>query len=112
MDIFQTIAEPARRTIVEYLRDEERSVNDIVTHVGIQQSGVSRHLRILQEAGFVTVRPQGSKRMYSLLPDRFQELERWIVQYRRIWESRLDRFAMALNQQDSKPLDTKKERQL
>lgn len=95
-DVFQTLADPTRRRIVEALRDGEQAVNDIVGAVEIHQSGVSRHLRILQEAGFVRVRPEGPKRLYSLRPEPFRELETWIDGYRRLWEARLGRFGDAL----------------
>ena len=95
LDVFQTLADPTRRRIVEVLHDEQ-AVNEIVALVGIHQSGVSRHLRILNEAGFVQVRPVGPKRLYSLRPEPFHELERWVGSYRDIWEARLERFAAAL----------------
>ena len=103
LDVFQTLADPTRRRIVEALHDEQ-AVNEIVALVGIHQSGVSRHLRILNEAGFVQVRPVGPKRLYSLRPEPFHELERWVGSYRDIWEARLERFAAALEgvQRDSK----------
>src|SRR5215510_3030695 len=95
-DVFQTLADPSRRRIVEALRLGERAVNDIVASVEIDQSGVSRHLRILSEAGFVQVRPDGAKRLYSLRPEPFRELESWVTGYRSLWEKRLDKFAEAL----------------
>jgi DNA-binding transcriptional ArsR family regulator len=94
--VFQTLADPTRFLIVEALLGGERAVNDIVDAVAIHQSGVSRHLRILQEAGFVQVRPDGQRRLYSLCPEPFHELDAWVSQYRRLWETRLDRFADAL----------------
>jgi DNA-binding transcriptional ArsR family regulator len=93
---FATLADPTRLRLLEALRSGERPVNDLVTAVDIHQSGVSRHLRILQEAGFVTVRPAGAQRFYSLRPEPFEELEAWIAQFRELWEARLDRFAAAL----------------
>ncbi|RKH25104.1 ArsR family transcriptional regulator [Corallococcus praedator] len=96
VDVFQTLADPTRLLIVEALRGGEHAVNDIVDRVDIHQSGVSRHLRILQEAGFVQVRPEGTKRLYSLRPERFQELDAWVTRYRVLWEARLDRFGEAL----------------
>jgi DNA-binding transcriptional ArsR family regulator len=96
-DLFQTLADPTRRLIVEALQKREQSVNDIVDKVGIHQSGVSRHLRILSEAGFVQVRPDGVRRLYSLRPERFNELEAWLTRFRSLWETRLDRFAEALD---------------
>jgi DNA-binding transcriptional ArsR family regulator len=95
-DLFQTLADPTRRLIVEALQKREQSVNDIVAKVRIHQSGVSRHLRILNEAGFVQVRPDGAKRMYSLRPERFHELEAWLTPFRSVWEKRLDRFGETL----------------
>ena len=94
---FQTLADPTRLLIVEsLLRGGEQPVNDIVDAVDIHQSGVSRHLRILQEAGFVKVRPDGPQRFYSLRPEPFRELDAWVGRYRSLWEARLDRFAAAL----------------
>jgi len=97
VDVLQTLADPTRFRIVEVLRGGERAVNDLVLAVAIHQSGVSRHLRILTEAGFVQVRPEGPKRIYSLRPEPFRELDAWITQYRRLWEARLDRFAEELD---------------
>jgi len=93
----QTLADPTRLHIVEFLRDGEHSVNDIVESVDIDQSGVSRHLRILQEAGFVQVRPEGQKRIYSLRPEPFRDFDTWLRQYRHLWEGRLDKFGEALS---------------
>jgi DNA-binding transcriptional ArsR family regulator len=93
---FQTLADPMRLRIVETLREGEHAVNDLVGKVEICQSGVSRHLRILHEAGFVRSRPQGQKRLYSLCPEPFLEIDAWIAGYRRFWEARLDKFSEAL----------------
>ncbi len=92
----QTLADPTRLRILDLLRGGEVSVNEIVENVDIDQSGVSRHLRILQQAGFVRVRPQGQKRFYSLCPDPFLDLDAWLSQYRQLWERRLDKFGEAL----------------
>jgi DNA-binding transcriptional ArsR family regulator len=102
LDAFETLADPTRRRIVETLRRGERQVNDIVEQAGIHQSGVSRHLRILQESGFVSVRPEGQRRLYSLRPEPFRELEEWLAQYHALWEARLDRFGAALAQRQKK----------
>jgi DNA-binding transcriptional ArsR family regulator len=96
MHAFETLADPARRQIVEALRRGERPVNDLVEAAGIHQSGVSRHLRILADAGFVKMRPLGQQRFYSLRPEPFRELNEWIGGYRALWESRLDRMEMQL----------------
>src|SRR5262245_36635658 len=96
LDAFQALADPTRRLIVETLRKGERPVSDIVLRAGIDQSGVSRHLRILSEAGFMSVRPDAQRRLYSLRPQPFRELERWLAEYRELWEARLDKFGEAL----------------
>jgi predicted transcriptional regulator len=82
LDPFHALADPTRRSIVEALRNGERQVNDIVEQAGIHQSGVSRHLRILHEAGF-------------------RGLDEWLAQYRNLWEARLDRLGAALEKQQS-----------
>gem|GEM_PF-118838 len=108
-DLFQTLADPTRRRIVELLGDDEQSVNDLVALVGIHQSGVSRHLRILHEAGFVGVRPQGTRRIYSLRPEPFRALDDWVGHYRDLGEARLERFAVALDQAQRAPADSPSE---
>ena len=101
IDPFQALADPTRRSIVEALRNGERQVNDIVEQAGIHQSGVSRHLRILHEAGFVSMRPDGQRRLYCLRPEPFRRLDEWLAQYRRFWEARLDRLGVALEKRQS-----------
>ena len=103
VDPFETLADPTRRRIVDALRAGEQPVNDLVAAVGIHQSGVSRHLRILHEAGFVQVRPAGQKRLYSLCPEPFRELDAWIAQYRALWEARLDRLGAAAQRRKPNP---------
>lgn len=93
---FEVLADPTRRRIVEALLGGEQPVNDIVRQAGIHQSGVSRHLRILHDSGFVAVRPSGQQRFYALRPDPFRALEAWLAGYRQLWEARLDRFGAAL----------------
>lgn len=102
LDVFETLADPTRRRIVDALRDGERQVNEVVEQAGIHQSGVSRHLRILLEAGFVEVRPDGQRRLYALRPEPFRELESWLDRYKRLWNQRLDRFGAALDRKQKK----------
>lgn len=97
--VFQTLADPTRLRIVEALSGGEHAVNDLVRAVDIDQSGVSRHLRILGEAGFVTMRPDGPRRLYSLRPEPFQAIDHWVASYRTLWEGRLNRFDQALKRQ-------------
>jgi DNA-binding transcriptional ArsR family regulator len=96
LDAFQALSDPTRRRIVEALRAGERPVNDVVAELDIHQSGVSRHLGILLDAGFVRVRPDGQRRLYSLRPEPFRELDGWLASYRKLWHVRLDRFGEAL----------------
>jgi len=97
-NLFETLADPTRRSIVEALLAGEQAVNDIVDRVDIHQSGVSRHLRILSESGFVQVRPDGPRRLYSLRPEPFRELDAWVARYRGLWEGRLDKLAEVLGE--------------
>ena len=97
LDVFQVLADPSRRRIVEALRGGERQVNDIVAQARIHQSGVSRHLRILLQTGFVSKRAEGQRRLYLLKPERFRELDKWLAQYRSLWEARLDHIGAALD---------------
>jgi DNA-binding transcriptional ArsR family regulator len=103
LDVFQVLADPTRRRIVSLLRAGEQQVGDVVEQVGINQSGVSRHLRILSESGFVSMRPDGQRRLYALKPGPFRELDAWIGPYRDLWEARLDRFGAALEKKRSAP---------
>ncbi len=93
---FAALSDGTRRRIVRALRDGERAVGDLVEVAGVAQSGVSRHLRILGEAGFVQVRADGQRRLYSLRAEPFQQIDAWMDDYRRLWEDRLDRMGRAL----------------
>ena len=95
-DVFQILADPTRRRIVEALRGGERSVNEIVAMVDIGQPGVSRQLAIMQDADFVVVRPEGRRRLYALRPEPFWELGEFMKGYRALWEARLDRLGAEL----------------
>jgi DNA-binding transcriptional ArsR family regulator len=110
IDTFEALADRTRRGIVESLRSGEKPVGEIVKHSGIHQSGVSRHLRILQEAGFVSMRAQGQQRFYALRSEPFRELDAWLAGYRSLWDRRLDRFAGRLKQRKSPPIPPKRAR--
>lgn len=103
MNMFHALADPARLRIVEAMKSGECSVGDIVERMDIHQSGVSRHLRILAEAGIVQMRPEGQRRLYSLRQEAFDQLEAWVASYRRHWEARLDRFGAALERGQANP---------
>src|SRR5438309_2884092 len=108
-DAFQILGDPTRRRLVEALRDGERSVSDLVAMVDIGQSGVSRQLAILQDAQFVVVRPEGRRRIYSLRPEPFRDLDDWMRGYRHVWEARLDRFEAELERRQRRRKQTKEE---
>jgi DNA-binding transcriptional ArsR family regulator len=112
-DTFQILADPTRRRLVEALRNGERSVTELTDVVNVGQPGVSRQLAILQDANFVVVRPEGRRRLYSLRPEPFWELNEWMIGYRGLWEGRLDRFAVELDRRRrmrAKDKDTKERR--
>jgi DNA-binding transcriptional ArsR family regulator len=93
MDVFAVLSDPTRRRLVEFMHDGERSVSELVAHVDIDQPGVSRHLRILKEAGFVNVRADGRRRMYSLRPEPLRVLASWMRRYAHQEVDRIRRLA-------------------
>ena len=90
MNAFEALAEPNRRRILDVLRQGERPAGELVAALGISQPGVSKHLRLLREAGLVRSRAQGQRRMYQLAPERLVEVDAWLEPYRKLWASRLD----------------------
>jgi len=90
LDVLEVIAEPTRRRILDAVRVAERSVNDLVQLVGMHQPGVSRHLKVLREAGLVEVRRDAQRRMYRLRAEPLRELDAWLEPYRAEWAGRLD----------------------
>jgi DNA-binding transcriptional ArsR family regulator len=88
--MFEVLAEARRRQILDLLREEERPVGDIVRSLGISQPGVSKHLRVLRDAGLVEVRNEAQRRVYRLRPDPLRELDEWLRPYRAAWRDRLD----------------------
>jgi DNA-binding transcriptional ArsR family regulator len=86
------LAEPNRKRIVDLLREGPQPVGEIVVKLKLRQPQVSKHLRVLSDAGLVEVHPVAQQRYYSLRPQAFQELASWVESYRRIWEERMDRF--------------------
>jgi DNA-binding transcriptional ArsR family regulator len=100
MTIFDALADPARRRILERLRVGERPVNELVSALGMTQPAVSRHLRRLREAGLVESRVDAQRRVYRLCPEGWRELERWLEPYRLVWSSRLDDLERHLNEME------------
>jgi DNA-binding transcriptional ArsR family regulator len=87
---YAALAEPSRRQILDLLRARERSVSDLVARLPLSQPGVSKHLRVLREAGLVEVRPDGRQRWYRLRAEPLAEVDRWLAPYRAHWSGRLD----------------------
>lgn len=90
MTAFEALAEPTRRAILEVIGREERSVKEIAERFPISQPGISKHLRVLREAGLVRVRIDAQRRLYSNDPGGLDEVERWVARYRSLWSQRLD----------------------
>jgi DNA-binding transcriptional ArsR family regulator len=90
MSAFEVLAEPHRRLMLDLLRDQERSVGDLVEALAISQPAVSKHLRVLRRAGLVSVRPDGQRRLYRVRPEPLRAVDEWLAPYRALWESRLD----------------------
>ena len=87
---FHGLAEPTRRRILDLLREDERPVGALVATLRISQPGVSKHLRVLREAGLVEVRHDAQRRLYSVRPEPLVEIDQWLEPYRRRWANRLD----------------------
>lgn len=90
MTAYAALAEPSRRRILDLLRDRERSVNELVACLDLSQPGISKHLKVLRQAGLVDVRPDGKRRWYGLRAEPLAEVAEWLEPYRRHWSDRLD----------------------
>ena len=88
--VLQALADPSRRAMLEILRDHPASAGELAEALPIARPGVSRHLRVMREAGLVDVRPDAQRRIYSLRPEAFMELDEWLDSYRALWRNRLD----------------------
>jgi DNA-binding transcriptional ArsR family regulator len=88
-DAFSVLAEPARRNILNQLRAHERTVGELVDSLGMAQPSVSKHLRVLREAGFVTSRTVAQQRIYRIEFDRMRAIDDWLAPYRRMWTRHL-----------------------
>lgn len=99
MDAFEAIAEPNRRRILDLLRGGERPAGDVVEALAISQPGVSKHLRLLREAGLVRVRADGQRRLYSLAPRKLASIEAWLRPHLDFWRGRLDALETHLDEE-------------
>jgi DNA-binding transcriptional ArsR family regulator len=97
---FGLVADPARRMILDLLRERERSVGELVTSLGLTQPGVSKHLRTLRQAGLVRVRHDAQRRWYRLHAEPLAEIDAWLEPYRHFWAGRLDALEHHLDQEE------------
>ncbi|MCL4308445.1 MAG: metalloregulator ArsR/SmtB family transcription factor [Candidatus Thermoplasmatota archaeon] len=98
-DVFQLLAEPSRRHLLEALRDGERSVNDLVARTHMSQPSVSKQLRILRDSGVVALRPVGRQHLYSIQGRSLREASEWLSYYERFWQEGLNRMDEALRRE-------------
>ncbi len=89
---FAVLAEPTRREILDLLRDGERPVGELVDRLRLSQPAVSKHLRVLRDAGLVEVRPDAQRRFYRLRLEPLTEIDEWLAPYRRLWTRSLDKL--------------------
>jgi DNA-binding transcriptional ArsR family regulator len=97
---FEVLAEPNRRRILDLLRVADRPVGDLVLELAVSQPAVSKHLRVLREAGFVEVRADGQRRIYRVRTEPLRAIDAWLAPYRRLWESRLDDLERHLDEME------------
>lgn len=110
-ETFAALAEPNRFRIVELLRSGPRAVNDIGERLALNQPQVSKHLRVLKEAGLVEVEPRGQQRLYTLRPEPLRRLHRWLERYRRVWDARftaMDELLEELQKEESNDAKSRK----
>ena len=100
MTVFEVVAEPRRRRILDLVRAGERSVGELVAALSLSQPAVSKHLRVLREAGLVQVRTDEQRRLYRLVPGPLRELDSWLAPYRAAWPQSLDQLEAHLDEMD------------
>ena len=97
---FEVVAEPSRRRILELLRDDDRPVNELVDELGLSQPAVSKHLRVLRDAGLVAVTRDAQRRIYRLVPEPLVEIDDWLTPFRQAWARRLDALEAHLDRME------------
>jgi DNA-binding transcriptional ArsR family regulator len=95
--LFDVLAEPTRRRILDLLRERPRLVGELTAALGLSQPGTSKHLRVLREVGLVRVRPEGQRRWYELDAEPLREIDEWLTPYRWLWSARLDALEQHLD---------------
>jgi DNA-binding transcriptional ArsR family regulator len=106
--VFDIIAEPNRRAILSLLVSSEQSVGDIERQLHMSQPTVSKHLRVLRDAGFVEATVDAQRRLYRLKPEPLQEIDAWLAQFRRFWSAHVDALERHLDRMDRDPRPKKK----
>ena len=99
---FEVLAEPTRRRILDLLREDERPVNELVHRLDISQPGVSKHLKVLRDAGLVEVRQDAQRRLYRVRAEPLAEIEEWLAPYRRLWAGTLDALERHLDAKEDR----------
>ena len=97
-DVFQAIADPTRRAILNLLAAQPLTLNGVAEHFEISRPAISRHIKILAECGLVVIRQQGRERYCEVQMDKLTEVSTWVDQYRATWEQRFDRLDETLNE--------------
>jgi len=105
--VFEIIAEPNRRAILSLLISSQQSVGEIERQLGMSQPTVSKHLRVLREAGFVESTVDAQRRLYRLKPEPFREFDAWLAQFRRFWSAHLDALERHLDRMNHDRMDQK-----
>ena len=100
VNAFTVLAEPMRRRILDALLDGERPVSELVEQLGMSQPAVSKHLRVLRDAGMVTSRVDAQRRCYRLEPAALVEIDAWLAPYRKLWAERLDALEAHLDRKE------------
>jgi len=108
--VFEIIAEPNRRAILSLLASSEQSVGEIERQLRMPQPAVSKHLRVLRDAGFVESTVDAQRRLYRLKPEPLQEVDAWLDQFRRFWSAHVDALERYLDQMDESTTTKKKPR--
>jgi DNA-binding transcriptional ArsR family regulator len=101
--VFEVLAEPTRRRILDLLAEREHAVGELVDALGTSQPGVSKHLKVLREADLVRVRRDAQRRWYGINPEPLAELDAWLTPYRKLWAGRLDALERHLDEQEDRP---------
>jgi DNA-binding transcriptional ArsR family regulator len=109
--VFEIIGEPNRRAILSLLASSQQSVGEIERQLGMTQPTVSKHLRVLRDAGFVESTVDAQRRLYRLKPEPFQEVDAWLAQFRRFWSAHVDALERHLDRMDQSTPTKRKTRE-